>query len=75
MNFENKEIKVIKRLAKFVISRQEKGKHVPGHEPLSGVFADCSMDCDPDCLSLQASRLLKMIRRIEKNQELINKDD
>jgi len=61
----------IKRMCEFIIGHQKKGNYVPGHQPMSGVFASCSLACDiPDmgmqpCLSRVAYKLLEKIKNGE----------
>ena len=62
---EDKATKAILRMCNFIIGLQESGKHVPGHNPRSGVFADCSMACEmnhPPCLSVVAYKLRKQLQ-------------
>ncbi len=61
MTLNENEVDAVKQMAQFIIKLQTSGQYVPGHAPRSGVFADCSMACEPQCLSVQAQHLLHKI--------------
>lgn len=55
------DLAVVNALCEYAIDQQKKGKRLPGHVPRSGIFADCSMACDPKCLAVQAQKLKKKL--------------
>ncbi len=58
----SQQLQTVEELCAFVIQLQKSGKFVSGHVPRSGVFADCSLACEPRCLSVKAQKLLKELR-------------
>jgi hypothetical protein len=73
IELDENNIETVKDFCNYVIGRQRAGNAIPGHHPRSGVFADCSMACDPQCYSVRAYRLLKQIEAIEKQQKQAGK--
>lgn len=68
LQLEEEEVEVLKDLCGYVIKKQENGDFVPGHIPRSGVFAECSVDCEQNgCLSFKARNLLgKLTKQLGK---------